>query len=222
MKTLHSFGIFIFFLLFLGCQEKEPPQQFLALGDSYTIGESVSEEKRWPVQLVSKLAEKNIMLAPPTIIAKTGWTTDELQEAINEAPLNFPFDWVSLLIGVNNQYRGKDIEEFKSEFENLLNQAIVFSGNNKEHVFVVSIPDWGVMPFATDRDQEKIAFEIDNFNQAIYEICVTYNIRFIDITPISRQASEHPEWIAKDGLHPSGEQYTKWVDEILPLFKIDK
>jgi lysophospholipase L1-like esterase len=182
MKTLHPLGIFILVLLFFGCQEKTQPLRLLALGDSYTIGESVSENERWPIQLASELSKKNIALAPPTIIAKTGWTTDELQEGINDAPLDYPYDWVSLLIGVNNQYRGGDIEKFKAEFENLLNQAVIFSGNNKEHVIVISIPDWGVMPYAADRNQEEIAFEIDNFNQAIYEICVNYNIRFVDIT----------------------------------------
>ena len=192
-------------------------QSFLALGDSYTIGESVEEDQRWPLQLVYELKKNNIVLSP-TIIAKTGWTTDELKEGINQAPLNFPYDWVSLLIGVNNQYRGKSIEEFKGEFENLLEQAIVFSGNNKARVFVVSIPDWGVMPFAINQNQEKIATEIDNFNQAIYEICVSNDIKFVDVTPISRQVLEHPEWIAEDGLHPSGEQYKEWVKEILPLF----
>jgi hypothetical protein len=125
MKTLHPLGIFILVLLFFGCQEKTPPLRLLALGDSYTIGESVSENERWPIQLASELSKKNIALAPPTIIAKTGWTTDELQEGINDAPLDYPYDWVSLLIGVNNQYRGGDIEKFKAEFENLLNQAVI-------------------------------------------------------------------------------------------------
>jgi lysophospholipase L1-like esterase len=222
MKTLHPLGIFILMLLFFGCQEKTPPLRLLTLGDSYTIGESVSESERWPIQLASELSKKNIELAPTTIIAKTGWTTDELQEGINDAPLDYPYDWVSLLIGVNNQYRGGDIEKFKAEFENLLNQAVIFSGNIKEHVIVISIPDWGVMPYAADRNQEEIAFEIDNFNQAIYQICVNYNIRFVDITPLSRQVSKHPEWIASDGLHPSGIQYSKWVEELLPLFKTNQ
>ena len=217
MKVFQKFAILIIAFSFFGCKNKISKQSFLALGDSYTIGESVEEDQRWPLQLVYELKKNNIVLSP-TIIAKTGWTTDELKEGINQAPLNFPYDWVSLLIGVNNQYRGKSIEEFKGEFENLLEQAIVFSGNNKARVFVVSIPDWGVMPFAINQNQEKIATEIDNFNQAIHEICVNNGIKFVDVTPISRQVLEHPEWIAKDGLHPSGEQYKEWVKEILPLF----
>ena len=209
-------------LLFISCQKEVAHQTFLALGDSYTIGESVPKDQRWPMQLVATLKEYDFHIEPPQIIAKTGWTTNELKEAIDNSSLNYPYDWVSLSIGVNNQYRGGDIEKFKAEFENLLNQAVIFSGNNKEHVIVISIPDWGVMPYAADRNQEEIAFEIDNFNQAIYEICVNYNIRFVDITPLSRQVSKHPEWIASDGLHPSGIQYSKWVEELLPLFKTNQ
>ena len=218
MKVFLRFIVFISLFFFFSCKDEIPKQTFLALGDSYTIGESVGQNERWPEQLTLELAEKSIALAPPTIIAKTGWTTDELQEGINQAPLDYPYDWVSLLIGVNNQYRGLDIETFKEEFENLLSQAIIFSGNKNAHVFVISIPDWGVMPFAKSQNQEKIATEIDDFNQAIYEICIHNNIRFVDITPISRQVSNHPEWIATDDLHPSGEQYAQWVKELLPIF----
>lgn len=218
MKVFLRFIVFISLFLFFSCKDEIPKQTFLALGDSYTIGESVGQNERWPEQLTLELAEKSIALAPPTIIAKTGWTTDELQDGINQAPLDYPYDWVSLLIGVNNQYRGLDIETFKEEFENLLSQAIIFSGNKNAHVFVISIPDWGVMPFAKSQNQEKIATEIDDFNQAIYEICIHNNIRFVDITPISRQVSNHPEWIATDDLHPSGEQYAQWVKELLPIF----
>jgi lysophospholipase L1-like esterase len=210
MKAFLRFIVFISLFLFFSCKDEIPKQTFLALGDSYTIGESVGQNERWPEQLTLELAEKSIALAPPTIIAKTGWTTDELQEGINQAPLDYPYDWVSLLIGVNNQYRGLDIETFKEEFENLLSQAIIFSGNKNAHVCV--------MPFAKSQNQEKIATEIDDFNQAIYEICIHNNIRFVDITPISRQVSNHPEWIATDGLHPSGEQYAQWVKELLPIF----
>ena len=218
MKAFLRFIVFISLFLFFSCKDEITKQTFLALGDSYTIGESVGQNERWPEQLTLELAEKSIALAPPTIIAKTGWTTDELQDGINQAPLDYPYDWVSLLIGVNNQYRGLDIETFKEEFENLLSQAIIFSGNKNAHVFVISIPDWGVMPFAKSQNQEKIATEIDDFNQAIYEICIHNNIRFVDITPISRQVSNHPEWIATDDLHPSGEQYAQWVKELLPIF----
>lgn len=218
MKYICLLGISFLFLIFLGCKKEIPPQSYLALGDSYTIGESVSKFERWPDQLVASLAKENIFLNSPEIIAKTGWTTDELQEGINLAPLNYPYDWVSLLIGVNDQYRGKIIEEFESEFHNLLRQAIVFSGNRKERVFVLSIPDWGAMPYAIDKDVQKIAAEIDAFNQVIYQLCAQENVRFIDITPLSRKVSDYPNWIAKDRLQPSGAQYSKWVLEILPFF----
>jgi len=218
MKYICRLGICFLFLIFLGCGEKNSLQSYLALGDSYTIGESVSEFERWPVQLVASLAEENIFLNSPEIIAKTGWTTDELQEGINQAPLNYPYDWVSLLIGVNNQYRGKSIKEFENEFYNLLSQAIMFSGNRKERVFVLSIPDWGAMPYAIDNDIQKIAEEIDAFNQVIYQLCAKENVRFIDITHLSRKVSDYANWIAKDRLHPSGTQYSKWVLEILPFF----
>lgn len=218
MKYICRLGICFLFLIFLDCEKKKPPQSYLALGDGYTIGESVTKFERWPVQLVASLNDENIFLNSPEIIAKTGWTTNELQEGINQAPLNYPYDWVSLLIGVNDQYRGKSIEEFENEFYNLLSQAIIFSGNRKERVFVVSIPDWGAMPYAIDNDVQKIAAEIDAFNQVIYQLCAKENVRFIDITPLSRKVSDYTNWITKDGLHPSGTQYSKWVLEILPFF----
>ncbi len=200
------------------CQKQATLQSYLALGDSYTIGESISENKRWPVQLTKFLSEENIHISSPRIIAKTGWTTDELKTEINNSSLDYPYDWVSLLIGVNNQYRGRSTKEFKEEFETLLSDAVTFSGNKKEKVFVVSIPDWGVMPFAEGLDQEQIATEIDNFNQVIYEVCAIEGVHFVDITPISRFANSRKDFIAKDSLHPSGIQYTAWVQKIIPFF----
>ncbi|MEO2099616.1 MAG: SGNH/GDSL hydrolase family protein [Flavobacteriaceae bacterium] len=218
MKTVLFYCGFVLLFISCSCQKEVTTQSYLALGDSYTIGESVAEDQRWPVQLKAALAQKNIPLSGPTIIAKTGWTTDELKMGIDTAPLDYPYDWVSLLIGVNNQYRGRSIEEFRSQFEILLSEAITYSGNRKDRVFVVSIPDWGVMPVAADRDQEKIATEIDNFNQVIYEICVLEDVHFVDITPISRTIEKYPDYIAQDGLHPSGKQYAAWVQQILPFF----
>lgn len=211
-------GLIILVLSLYGCQSEIPKKTYLALGDSYTIGESVAESERWPVQLVNALTKKNIVLDSPQIIAKTGWTTDELQAGIDASILNFPYDYVSLLIGVNNQYRGRSVENFKEEFHALLLNAISFSGNRRDRVFVVSIPDWGAMPFAQGRDQEQIATEIDNYNQALYEICAIEEVEAIDVTLLSRQVDEYPQWVASDGLHPSGEQYARWVEEILPFF----
>ena len=205
-------------ILFSSCKKMSLKESYLALGDSYTVGESISKKHTWPKQLVDSLKKRNIFLSEPRIIAKTGWTTDELKKAINDSSLDYPYDWVSLLIGVNNQYRGRDLDEFKLQFESLLFEAIAFSGNRKERVFVISIPDWGSMPFAKDRDPNKIAIEIDNFNQIIYEVCAFENIKFFDITPITRNIYSNPNWIAKDSLHPSKEQYSKWVEKMIPYF----
>jgi len=214
----HLLSITCFMILFISCKKMGLKESYLALGDSYTMGESISKKHTWPKQLVDSLKKRNIFLSEPRIIAKTGWTTDELKKAINDSSLDYPYDWVSLLIGVNNQYRGRDLDEFKLQFESLLFEAIAFSGNRKERVFVISIPDWGSMPFAKDRDPDKIAIEIDNFNQIIYEVCAFENIKFIDITPITRNIYSNPNWIAKDSLHPSKEQYSKWVEKIIPFF----
>ena len=205
-------------ILLSSCKKLILKESYLALGDNYTFGEGISKKHIWPKQLVDSLKKRNIFLSEPKIIAKTGWTTDELKNAINDSSLDYPYDWVSLLIGVNNQYKGRDIEEFKVQFESLLLEAIAFSGNRKERVFVISLPDWGSMPFAKDQDPNKIAVEINKFNQVIYEVCAFENIKFIDITPISRKIYSNPNWIAKDSLHPSKEQYSKWVEKIIPYF----
>ena len=212
--------LFFVFYVFTTCEEKEEisKQSYLALGDSYTIGDSVTEDNRWPNQLVKSLEKKSIFINSPQIIAGKGWTTSDLKMCIDNTALYFPYDWVSLLIGVNNQYQGKSIEEFRVEFEQLLSQAVLFAGSKKNRVFVVSIPDWGKMPFAKDRNRERIALEIDNFNQVIYVICARDKIQFIDITHLSRIVGSKPEFIAADGLHPSGTQYAAWVNEILPFF----
>ena len=212
--------LFFVFYVLTTCEEKEEisKQSYLALGDSYTIGDSVTEDNRWPNQLVKSLEKKSIFINSPQIIAGKGWTTSDLKMCIDNTALYFPYDWVSLLIGVNNQYQGKSIEEFRVEFEQLLSQAVLFAGSKKNRVFVVSIPDWGKMPFAKDRNRERIALEIDNFNQVIYEICARDKIQFIDITHLSRIVGSKPEFIAADGLHPSGTQYAAWVNEILPFF----
>ena len=204
-------------------QQKDttPLNHFLALGDSYTIGESVADSLRWPNQLVKRLNQNKKIFDEATIIAKTGWTTDELMQGIDTAALKNKYDYVSLLIGVNNQYRGRDIENFKVEFIELLEKSIALAGNDKEKVFVLSIPDWGVMPFARERDQEKIKREIDAFNQVVKNSCAQYKVAFFDITPISRAAAVEPVLIASDGLHPSGEMYARWVEYIINFIKIE-
>lgn len=191
--------------------------RILCLGDSYTIGESVPVAERWPVQLVQALKAEGMDVADPVIIAKTGWTTDELDTAIDEAGPTGPFDLVTLLIGVNNQYRGRDAEEYRREFRGLLGRAVGFAGGRPDRVIVLSIPDWGVTPFAGDADRAKIAREIDRFNQVNREESDRAGARYVDITPVSREAADTPGLIAGDGLHPSGEMYREWVEFIEPV-----
>jgi lysophospholipase L1-like esterase len=190
--------------------------QLLALGDSYTIGEAVPEAERWPVQLVAMLARRGITLAPPLIIAKTGWTTDELSAAIAERSPSGTYQLVTLLIGVNNQYRGRDSENYREEFRALLNQAIAFADRRPDRVIVLSIPDWGVTPAAEGRDRAKIAEEIDHFNRINWEETTRAGARYVDVTPISRRAAHEPRLVADDGLHPSGEMYRLWTEKVLP------
>ena len=191
---------------------------FLALGDSYTIGESVDEAERWPVQLAALLNERGFHFASPTIIATTGWTTGQLMSNLARySNLRDRYDLVSLLIGVNNQYQGRGQAEYRDQFDFLLRQAIELAGNDPGRVLVLSIPDWGVTPFASGRDSQQIAAEIDAFNTINQEISTTYGAIYLDVTPISRQASADPTLIANDDLHPSAKMYTAWADLALPV-----
>jgi lysophospholipase L1-like esterase len=191
--------------------------RILCLGDSYTIGESVSVAERWPVQLAARLRERGMEVADPAIIAQTGWTTDELDGAIDQANPKGPFDIVTLLIGVNNQYRGRSAEEYRQEFRGLLNRAIGFADGNARRVIVLSIPDWGVTPFAGERNRAEIGREIDEFNRINKEETRRAGARYLDITPISREAAGNPALTAGDGLHPSGEMYRRWVELVEPI-----
>ena len=195
------------------------PLTYLALGDSYTIGERVDSALRWPVQLARALREEGIDLSDPLIIARTGWTTDELEAGIQESEPVGSYDLVTLLIGVNNQYRGRDAEEYRVQLRTLMEMAVSFAGDRPRRVMVLSIPDWGVMPFAADRDRQLIAEEIDLFNRIKAEEAAAMGISFVDITGISREASGEPELVAEDGLHPSGLQYSRWVHEALPIVR---
>lgn len=197
--------------------DKKEKMQYLALGDSYTIGESVSVKSRWPNQLARMIDMNEDRKIRTTIIAKTGWTTDELIEAVSSADLAGSYDLVSLLIGVNNQYRGYEIDQYKEEFEQLLLTSMSLVGKSSDKVFVLSIPDYGVTPFAKDSNKEKIASEIDEYNRIAKEICLTYKVKFIDITEISRLAVSDASLVASDGLHPSAIMYEKWVEKALPV-----
>ncbi len=190
--------------------------RILSLGDSYTIGEGVAEAGRWPVQLVARLLDRGIPCADPLIIARTGWTTDVLDAAITQAGPIGLFDLVTLLIGVNNQYRGRSLEEYRVHFRALLERAIAFARGRPERVLVLSIPDWGVTPFAEGRDSGRIANEIDAFNAVNRAETLAAGARYMDITPSTRDLSE-PGLLAEDGLHPSGLLYKRWVDLALPV-----
>lgn len=190
-------------------------RQFLALGDSYTIGEAVPEDQRWPVRLVARLNRREFHFDPPEIIATTGWTTDELAAAMDA---KYPtgtqagFDLVSLLIGVNNQYRGRALDEYRTQFTALLERALALAATDPQRVIVLAIPDWGVTPFGagSGRDRTQIARELDAFNAAAAEIAQARGIRFVDTSGISRERGA--TWVADDGLHPSGALYAAWAE----------
>ena len=186
---------------------------YLALGDSYTIGESVSQQESFPYQLQKLLNGEGIKVADPKIIATTGWTTDELQNAIKQAKLTEKYDFVTLLIGVNNQYRGYPISTYRKEFSELLQAAIAYANGRKDHVFVVSIPDWGATPFGkkSGKSPESIATQIDTFNAANKEITLAAGVSYTDITPASRNATTDGTLVANDSLHPSGKMYAEWA-----------
>jgi lysophospholipase L1-like esterase len=195
-------------------------RRFLALGDSYTIGEGVGTAERWPNQLADRLRESGVSLADPRIIARTGWTTTELLVAVDTAspPAGRQLDLVSLLIGVNDQYRGLGVDAFRSGFAPLLDRAMLFAASDPTRVVVVSIPDWSVTPFAaTDpRGVASIAVEIDEFNRVASEAALAAGAAFVDVTSDSRRALRDPKLLAADGLHPSAAMYASWVQLILP------
>ena len=187
---------------------------YLALGDSYTIGEQVLLSESFPYQTVQLLRQNNLSFFAPEIIAKNEWTTDELESEIDKTLFLKKYDFVSLLIGVNNQYREKNLGEFKIQFIQLLQKAISFSSNNLQHVFVLSIPDWGTMPFAKDRNLKKIAEEIDDYNDSCRIITEKFGCTFIEITESQRKDSKNPKMIAADDLHPSALEYSKWAEKL--------
>lgn len=212
----------IIFFLFLSCQllqaqGTDSTLTYLALGDSYTIGESVETSERWPVQLVQQLREKGIHIKDPQIIAKTGWTTDELKEAIANADLNPPYDLVTLLIGVNDQYRGYAIDNYPKKFLYLLEKSISLAGNNANRVVVLSIPDYGVTPFAGEMNPPKISREIEAYNAISKSISDSLGVSYVNITPISRKAKSDSTLLAEDQLHPSGKMYALWVEKTLDI-----
>src|SRR5690554_1132150 len=190
--------------------------RYLALGDSYTIGEGVAERENFPHQVVYSLTE-TLDFLPPRIVARTGWTTAELITGIaSEEIAGQKYDWVTLLIGVNNQYRGQDLDVYAREFEQLLDQAMAFAGGKAQRVIVLSIPDWGVTPYASDgnKDPMHTAAEIDQFNRVNQQISLKRKVHYLDITKAYRELGGLPGYYVEDRLHPSGEIYKRWAEEI--------
>jgi lysophospholipase L1-like esterase len=192
---------------------------YLALGDSYTIGEAVPAAESFPHQTAAILRKEGPEIADPLIIAQTGWTTDELAEAIRDHNLQETFSIVTLLIGVNNQYRGRPLDNYREEFASLLDQAILFANGHPRHVVVLSIPDWGVTPFAEGRDRQQIANEIDAYNAAAQEIALAHKCAWLDITDSTRLNGQKAECLAEDGLHPSGSEYAVWAERLAPVLE---
>jgi lysophospholipase L1-like esterase len=193
--------------------------RFLALGDSYTIGEGVAAAERWPAQLAQALRARGLTVAEPEIVARTGWTTDELAAAMDAHAFRPPYDLVTLLIGVNNQYRGRDLANYRAEFGALLERAIALAGGRAERVIVVSIPDWGVTRFGREsgRDRARIAHELDAYNAANAEIAAARHVHYVDVTALSRAGGDDPALLVADGLHPAAAMYARWTRAILPV-----
>jgi len=191
---------------------------YLALGDSYTICEGLEYEKTWPYHLSQYLSSEGMETSPPKIIAKTGWRTDELIVAIREElDKNDRFNMVSLLIGVNNEFQEKPISQYREDLEDLLKVAISKCKFKENGVFMVSIPDYSVTPFAAEKDKTNAFETLNEYNAYAQQLCKTYGIRFYDITLLSQQLSEGEDYLISDKLHPNEEQYLKWLD----TFKID-
>jgi lysophospholipase L1-like esterase len=207
----------------LPSQAQHKSLTYLALGDSYTIGEGVELSDRYPVQLVQEWNKTaKTQFNSPLIIAKTGWTVDELEAGIQaNPPAAEGYDLVTLLIGVNNQYRGRSVESFEVDFEKMLQRAVVFAKGNKSRVIVLSIPDWGVTPFASQKgvDPDQVAKAINAYNKAKKEICNKLGIKFIDITDDYRMDGGLPEGVVEDQLHPSKLIYGQWTSKLLSELK---
>ena len=190
--------------------------RILSLGDSYTVGEGVAGDDAWPQRLAALLRARAIAVAPPRIIARTGWTTDDLSAGIDAAMPDRKYDLVTLLIGVNDQYRGGTADAYRRPFHSLLERAIGFADSTPRRTIVISIPDWSVTPFAADRDRERIAAEIDAFNRIKYDEAMRAGAHYADVTDVSRRAAKESGFVAEDGLHPSGRMYEAWLPLIAP------
>lgn len=223
MKTIIVLALVA--LLLIGCNVgREAPSTmtsetnftFLALGDSYTIGQSVADAERWPVQLAAALRAQGIPVGEPTIIARTGWTTAELLAAIQSRPDGEEYDLVSILIGVNDQYRGYPLAEYQETFKALLHMAIIAARGQSDRVVVLSVPDWAHTPFGESSNRAAISAEIDSFNTVNRTESLAAGVHYVDITGTSRPPIVNTSLLAADGLHPNGAMYALWVEMLMP------
>ncbi|MDZ7805706.1 MAG: SGNH/GDSL hydrolase family protein [Gracilimonas sp.] len=222
--SLKKLPFFLFLILLTACNSKidttesdiSAPIRYLALGDSYTIGTGIEEDNNYPHQLTDSLTARGYTIDTTAVIATNGWTTTDLKNGINEVQPDSGYDLVSLLIGVNNQYQGLDIELYKTEFNELLDQAITFASGDTSKVMVISVPNYGVTPFGQSRNPVVIRQEIDIYNNLAKQFAADFGIPFINITEIFELAENDPTLIATDDLHPSAKMYAMWVEKILP------
>lgn len=191
--------------------------RYLALGDSYTIGEGVSDDERWPTLLVASLAARGLAFGPPHYVAQTAWTTDELSDAIDAARPGGPFDLVTLMIGVNDQYRARPVTAFEGEFATLVRRSIAFADRRPARTIVLSIPDWGATPFAEARDRHLIGSQIAAYNSKAESIVAQLGAHWVDVTEPSRAMLTDSSLVAADGLHPTGAMYRRWAEIIAPV-----
>lgn len=187
----------------------------LSLGDSYSIGEAVLLQHSFPYQTVQLLRKEGLDFAAPEVIAKTGWTSEDLLEGMSNYTFSTKYDCVTLLIGVNNQYRGLEMMLFKQQFETLLNKSIELAGGKKEHVFVLTIPDYGLTPFAKDKNPEQISKQVDEYNKLIKAICIQYKLTCLDLSDQKGEEQTDERHIAEDGLHPSENEYKRWAKKLV-------
>ena len=211
--------LLLIFIVAMNYPQQKNAYTYLALGDSYTIGEKVKTSDNFPNQAVAILRERKLDFKPPAIVAKTGWTTDELEDGIKKSKLQPHYDFVTLLIGVNDQYRGRKVMDYIPQFEKLLQKAIRYAHHKPDHLIILSIPDWGVTPFAEGNDRTEIAAKIDEYNAANKLIAEKYKVHYIDITPSTRKAASEKDLLAEDGLHPSGKEYATWANKIATIIK---
>ncbi|AEA44419.1 SGNH/GDSL hydrolase family protein [Fluviicola taffensis] len=204
---------------FSGCITSKESLSYIALGDSYTIGESVETSLNFPYQLVDSLSLKGKNFASPVIIARTGWRTDQLMDAINSSSLQKEYDLVTLLIGVNNEFQGKSINQYENDFTMLCKKALELTRNKKQNLYILSIPDYGFTPYGKTT-MNQISERINVFNASNKRISDSLGLNYVEITDISRKGLEQPDLVADDGLHPSAKMYALWVREILKKVKV--